>query len=314
MLKRLRAYGVELVLAATLLLAVIFFAYLGWGLLRPEAVNEPFSGAKALANARKIVEFGPRVAGSASSVQMGDWLIDQLRMLGWDVVIQPFTVGDTVQARNIFAVRSHSQPGAPVILLTTPYDTRLFADADPDEAKRQQPPPGANQGGSGAATLLELARSLDTEATGHTICLAFFDAESNGGLAGWEPHIGSSLFLENQPASVPRCAAPRAVVNLDRVGAVDQRFFQDASGDPSLSSALWRAAANLDLAHWFPAETRPLPPGAASPFQAAAGPATSITGADDPFTATQQDGLQRLDAATLERVGLTVETWLESGP
>jgi Zn-dependent M28 family amino/carboxypeptidase len=313
-LKRLRAYGVELVLAATLLLSVIFFAYLGYGLLRPGGVDEPFSGARALADARRIVAFGPRVAGSASSIQTGDWLIEQLRLLGWDVVIQPFSVGDTVQARNIFAVRSHSQPGAPVVLLSAPYDTRLFADADADETNRQQPPPGANQGASGAAVLLELARTLDTKATGHTICLAFFDAESNGGLTGWEPHIGSGLFVENQPASVPRCAAPSAVVNLDLVGARDQRFFQDASGDPGLNAALWRAATNLDLANWFPTDTRPLPPGTTTPFKAAGIPATNVSGADDPFAATMQDSLERLDATTLERVGLTVETWLESGP
>ena len=175
-------------------------------------------------------------------------------------------------------MRSHSQPGAPVVLLTTPYDTRLFADADADETNRQQPPPGANQGASGAAVLLELARTLDTEATGHTVCLAFFDAESNGGLAGWEPHIGSSLFVENQPASVPRCAAPSAVVNLDRVGAPDQRFFQDAGGDPGLNAALWRAAANLDLANWFPTRRSPLPPGTSTPFQAAGIPATTSAG------------------------------------
>ena len=314
MMNRLRAYSVELTLTATLLLAVLFFGYLGYGLLRAEVINEPFSGEKALITATKLSDFGPRVTGTGANNEAGDWMVEQLRLLGWDVVIQPFTVEEGVDGRNIVAVRSHSQAGSPVIMLATPYDTRLVADADADPANRQRATPGANAGAAGAATLLELARTLDVEATGHTICLGFFDAEQNAGLPGWEAHLGSQIYVRSLPESVPRCASPRFVVGLDAVGAEGQHFFQDEQGDPALQDSLWQAAATLDYAEWFSKETRPFPLGSQSAFQAEKLTTTSLVGVDDPTRNTMQDTVDKLSAETLQRVGMTLETWLETQP
>lgn len=313
-MSRLRAYSVELILTGTLLAAVLFFGYLGYGLLRPEVINEPFSGDKALANATKLTAFGTRITGTQANLEAGNWMVEQLRLLGWDVVIQPFTVSEGVGGRNIIAVRSHSQPGSPVIMLTTPYDSRLVADADPDPANQTRPTPGANTGASGAATLLELARTLDVESTGHTICLGFFDAEQNEGLPGWDANLGSQIYERSLPASVPRCASPRFTVGLDTVGAPDQQFFQDEQGDPVLQDAIWQTAANLDFDTWFPKETRPLPPGSQSAFQAQNLAATSLVGLDYPAANTMQDTPDKLSAETLQRVGMTLETWLETQP
>ena len=313
-MNRLRSYTIELLLIGTLLLSVLFFGYLGYGLLRPEVISETFSGEKALANAQKQVEFGPRVTGTERSTRMGDWLIDQLRLLGWDVVIQPFPVGNTITARNIIAVRSHSKAGAPVALLTTPYDTRLVADADPEPANQQSPPLGANTGASGTALLLELARTLNIEATGHTVCLAFFDAETNGGLPGWEANMGSRLFVDSLPDSVPRCASPRFAVDVNNVGAADQRFFRDESGDPQLQESIWRAADNLKWSTWFPDAERPLPPDSHTAFQQQGVPAAALIGYDYPYQNTLQDTLDKLKAETFQHAGVTLETWLEAGP
>lgn len=313
-MSRLRSYGVELVLVATLLAAVAFFGYLGYGLLRPEVINEPFSGERALASAERVLSFGPRTTGTESSAKMSNWLIEQLRLMGWDVVIQPFSVQETVTGRNIVAVRSHSQPGSPVALVATNYDTRLAADADPDVANQLRSTPGANGSASGVAVLLELARTLNVEATGHTVCLAFFDAEQNGGLPGWEPALGSSLFLRSLPGSVPRCASPRLVVNLAHPGAADQRFYQDETADPALQASLWQTARNLDYGEWFVEEARPVPPGTQTGFLEAGLPLVNLAGLDDPTLNTMADTLDRLSAETLQRVGMTLETWLETRP
>ena len=314
-MQRIRAYSVELILIAALLASVAFFGYLGFGLLRPDVVNEPFSGEKALANATRQVDFGPRVTGTEASLSMGDWLVEQLRLLGWDVVIQPFTINEQVQGRNIIGVRSpSSQPGAPVIVLATHYDTRLAADADPDPARQQMPTPGANAGASGPAVLLELARTLDIESTQHTVCLAFFDAEANGGLPGWDANIGSQLFVESLPGSVPRCAAPRFVVGVDQVGAIDQRFFPNEAGDAALNAALWETAANLDLDARFLDQSRPMPPSASAAFRDAGIATADLLGVNYPYLATMADTLDKLSSDTLGAVGLVLETWLESAP
>lgn len=313
-MQRIRAYAIELILIAALLGAVAFFGYLGYGLLRPDVVDEPFSGARALANVGSQLDFGARVTGTEAGQRMGDWLVEQLRLLGWDVVIQPFTINEQVQGRNIVAVRSPSQPGAPVALLATHYDTRLAADADPDPAQQQKPTPGANAGASGTAILLELARTLDVEAGGYTVCLAFFDAEANAGLPGWDANIGSRLFVESLPGSVPRCAAPRFVVGVDLAGAVEQRFFQNEAGDPTLNAALWKVADNLELGARFPDQSRPMPLSATAVFTATGSATADLMSIDYPYRATMADTLDKLSADTLGAAGLVLETWLEGGP
>ncbi|HAJ38321.1 MAG TPA: hypothetical protein DCL15_21835 [Chloroflexi bacterium] len=313
-MQRIRAYIIELILIGALLAAVGFFGYLGYGLLRPDVVNEPFSGARALTNVSNQLDFGPRVTGTEASLRMGDWLVEQLRLLGWDVVIQPFTINEQVQGRNIVAVRSPSQPGAPVALLATHYDTRLAADADPDPAQQQLPTPGANAGASGTAILLELARTLDIEATGYTVCLAFFDAEANVGLPGWDANIGSRLFVESLPGSVPRCAAPRFVVGVDLAGAQEQRFFQNEAGNPTLNATLWQVADNLELGARFPDQSRPMPLSATTVFSATGSATADVMSTDYPYGATLADTLDKLSADTLGAAGLVLETWLEGGP
>ncbi|BAL99754.1 MULTISPECIES: M28 family peptidase [Caldilinea] len=314
-MQRIRAYSIELILVTALLAAIGFFGYLAYGLLRPDVVNETFSGEKALALVARQLDFGPRITGTEASLSMGNWLVEQLRLTGWDVVIQPFTINEQVQGRNIIAVRSPaSRPGAPVIILATHYDSRITADADPDPAQRQQPTPGANAGASGAAILLELARTLDLESTQHTVCLAFFDAEANEGLPGWEGHIGSQLFVESLPNSVPRCASPRYVVGVEQAGAVNQRFFRNDAGDEALSRAIWRVAANLQLSARFPDQTRTAPTTSTFAFASVGIPTVDLIGVDYPYRATLADTLDKISAETLGVVGLVLETWLESRP
>ncbi|MCB0053779.1 MAG: M28 family peptidase, partial [Caldilineaceae bacterium] len=174
--------------------------------------------------------------------------------------------------------------------------------------------PGANDGASGPAILLELARTLDVDATQHTICLAFFDAEANGGVPGWDTNIGSQVFVDSQPSSVPRCASPQVLVNVDLAGAIDQRFFQNEVGDAPLNGAIWQTAANLELGSRFPAQTRPMAPTTSAAFRAAGIPTADIVSTDYPYRATLADTADKLSAETLGDVGLVLETWLESGP
>src|SRR4051812_12299884 len=158
---RLRLYSIELVLVFILAAAVIYFGFLGYGLLTPAFVVEPFSGDHALSDVKKQVDFGDRSTGSSSNIKMGDWLIDELRLLGWDVVVQPFVAPDNHSARNIIAIRSPSPSPARTAMLITHYDTRMYADRDENAANHVQATPGANDGASGTAVLLELARTLD---------------------------------------------------------------------------------------------------------------------------------------------------------
>lgn len=312
----LRNYGVELALIAVLGLAVAFFGYLAVGLLPERVVNEPFSGENALQLAARQVDFGTRSTGTQGNAAAGDWLVDELTRLGWDVYIQEFTVTEGVTGRNFAAVRSPQAAQAPVLILGAHYDTRLVADRDPDPANHTQPTPGANAGASGPALLLELARTLDVEASGHTVCLIFFDAEENAGVAGWSGQAGSSTVVASLNRDMPRCAAPSAVIALDMVGSAEAPVRVDAQSAPSLGAALRQAAADAGYAEQFdPADLPPLEAAVNShtPFAAADVPAVLVAAADYPQRHTTLDTLDKLSAAPFEQVGRTLEQWLEAG-
>lgn len=321
-MRLLRTYGVELALVVALALAVAFFGYLAVGLLPSNVVDESFDGARALNSIERQVDFGARTPGTQSSLAMSDWLVQQLIGLGWDVVVQEFAVNELITGRNIVAMRSPQSPPAGVSMLATHYDSRLAADADPDEGSRALPAPGANHGASGAAVLLELARTLDVDVSGNTICLAFLDAEANDGIAGWPPFAGSRQLAGSLSRDVLRCASPRVVVAIDQVGAPDARFYPDADATPWVNTALWQTAAEAGFGAWFVVETDPDSESAAgaeplvashSAFVEAGYAGAVVIDRAAPFVRTLADTPASLSAETLGAVGRTLELWLETG-
>lgn len=312
-MSRLRLYTIELTLVVVLAAAVGYFGYLGYGLLTPKFVAEPFSGEHAYQYAARQMEFGDRSTGSENSIRMGDWLVEELRILGWDVVIQPFSATDGTPARNIIAVRSANPAPAGSAILMTHYDTRLFADRDADPANQSQPAPGANAGASGTAVLLELARTLDVTATGHTICLAFLDGEENGGLEGWEDAAGSAQFVQRLENDLPRCRSPRFAVYLDLLGSSSQRFYAESTGTTALTKAIWEAAAELGYQNAFINEPTWSATDAHSRFVAAGIPSITLADYAYPHRDTLADVMEQLNAESLGRVGITLKTWLERG-
>jgi Zn-dependent M28 family amino/carboxypeptidase len=122
-------------------------------------------------------DLGPRPTGSEAGWKTGDYIVEQLQRSGWTVETQEFEY-QGVKARNIVGKRGRG----PIAIVGAHYDTRRQADSDPDPAKHTQPVSGANDGASGVAVLLEMARTLDVDKTQREIWLTFFDAEDNGSL------------------------------------------------------------------------------------------------------------------------------------
>lgn len=310
---RIRAYSIELILVSVLAGAVGFFAYLGYGLLSPSLVDEPFSGENALRYALEQTEFGDRISGTEANLRTGDWIIEQLRDSGWDVVVQPFTI-DGAPARNIVAVRGGGNTAnRRVALLSTHYDTRQFADRDPQTVNHIQPAGGANVGASGVGVLLELARVLDVAATGHTVCLVFLDAEDNGGLEGWPPNAGSQMFMRTFESDFPRCSQPRFAVHLSMVGGLDQDFYAAGESDSRIQSAIWQVAQERGYSGWRIQSSGEGVVNTHIRFREADIPAMSIAGLNYPYRHTVDDTPDKLSAVRMEQVGRTLEVWLERG-
>jgi len=350
-MQRIRLYIIELILIGLLAVAVGFFGYLGYGLLLPDD-NPNFSGDQALAHVNSQLKFGPRITGSDRSERMTDWLVENLSGQGWDVVIQPFVVpiGGTasllniegnffpvpegtpddpvlptesqVLARNIIAIQGPSdaedtEPAqqGPAILLLTAYDSRHWDDVLPSETR--QSVLGANSGASGVAVLLELARSLYVDDTGHTICLAFLDNEANVGLDGWriasESRRGSEYLVEHLAKDVSSCADPQAVIAVDTVGNADQQLLLDENSTAPLSNSIWQVAAELGYSKWIIDRSEAQPPYIHTPFQDTGSPVTLLMDTGYRYRYTSSDTFDKISAQSLGRVGRTLEVWLERG-
>jgi Zn-dependent M28 family amino/carboxypeptidase len=179
--------------------------------------NSPtFDGDRAFRHLCHQVEMGARAPGTPAHGKALHYYAGVLRKLGLACRRQDFGVdvlGRHMRLTNLVAHVPGTDPNAPTTLIATHYDTRLVADRDPDPMLREQPIPGANDGGSGTAVLLEMARVLyDHPPAGHVL-LGFLDGEDLGEIGGLPYATGSERLAAS---SVP--FTPHQVVNIDMIG------------------------------------------------------------------------------------------------
>lgn len=270
----------------------------------PTVTNGPtaqFSGERALEHAKVQMQWVPRDTGSDGWKQCGDYIAAQVAQAGWKVENQQFPY-QGIQCRNIIGKRG----SGPRIIFGAHYDSRRRADQDRDESKRSQPVPAANDGASGIAVLLELARVLQPEALGREIWLVAFDAEDNGDLDGWEWIVGSTRLANSLTE------APQAVIVVDMIGDADQQLYYEGGSDPAIREAVWKIANELGFSG-FIAQPKYTMIDDHSPFLQKGYRAIDIIDFDYPYWHTTQDTLDKISAPSLEAVGKTLETWLLRG-
>jgi len=261
-----------------------------------------FDGQRALAHAAVQMEFGPRTPGSQAHELTQAYLLDTLHEYGWQTEQpQGKLLGQPVH--NILATWPGAE-GGPWIILGAHYDSRLHADHDPDPALQLHPVPGANDGASGVAVLLELARVLPLNSPQATVTLAFFDAEDNGGIDGWDWIMGSRLVADGLTE------LPDAVVILDMIGDADLQIYLERNSDQALAAEIWAMAAELGYADTFINEPKFTILDDHTPFLAREIPAVDIIDFDYPYWHTRQDTLDKISAESLGIVGEVVLAWL----
>ncbi|NPV07942.1 MAG: M28 family peptidase [Anaerolineae bacterium] len=259
-----------------------------------------FQGEEAYGHVLAQVDLGPRPTGSEAALRTADYIAEHLRRLGWEVEFQDFTYRGT-PCRNVIG-RAGS---GPIALIGAHYDTRRHADQDPDPARRTEPVLGANDGASGVAVLLELARALEPEKLSHEVWLVFFDAEDNGGLDGWEFIAGSRHFAANLAVE------PEFVIIADMVGDADQQLYKERNSTPALQDRVWALAARLGYGEYFIDEYRWAMLDDHTPFLERGIPALDVIDFDYPYWHTGQDTADKVAPESLERVGRVVEVLLE---
>lgn len=264
-----------------------------------------FDGEMAFEHVVAQCDFGFRPTGSDEWRLTGDYIIAELEEEGWVVETEEFTYEDTPVCNIIgkSAGAQGSSQGLPIVILGAHYDTRRSADMEDPSV----PVMGANDGASGVAVLLELARVLERDKLRHEIWLAFFDAEDNGRLDGWDWCVGSSYMAANLTV------VPEAVVVVDMVGDADQQLYLERNSDAELQMQLWDLAADLGYSEWFVPEYRHSMLDDHIPFARRGIPAVDIIDFDYPHWHTTQDTIDKVSEDSLERVGRVLEVWLE-GP
>jgi len=208
---------------------------------------------------KKQVEFGPRVPGTAAHAACAEWLVKTLKQWTPDVVVQAFKAraydGRPLEGKNIIA--SFAKEKKDRILLCAHWDSRPFADHDPDPANHFKPVMGANDGASGVGVLLEIARclSLDKPAVGVDILL--LDLEDFGAHNNWRGVSEDTWGLGSQYwAKKPHVEGYRARfgILLDMVGASGAAFPMEGTSmyhAPAVVKKVWAAARGLGLAGYF---------------------------------------------------------------
>lgn len=262
----------------------------------PEPVS--FDGERAYTYVQAQLRFGPRIPGTPGHDKIREWIMNEVIAAGWQFETQTSeTMGHTIY--NLIAKNSE-QP--PQIIIGAHYDSRIYADNDPDPANHMEPVPGANDGASGVAVLLELARSLPSGTV--PVWLVFFDAEDNGRIESWDWILGSREFVKNNPVQ------PRAVVIVDMIGDADLNIYRERNSNVALMDEIWATAKSLGYDDTFIDEYKHSMLDDHTPFVEVGIPAIDIIDFDYPYWHTLEDTPDKVSAESLQTVGETLRTWV----
>lgn len=262
--------------------------------------DEVFDGDLSYVWVTRQCDYGYRIPGSEAIRQTGDMIVDELTAMGWSTRDQTFTYMET-PIRNVLAWKGKG----PALLLGAHYDTRPAADREDPGV----PVLGANDGASGVAVLLELARVLDVAASEQQIYLAFFDAEDSGNLNGWEWIVGSTYMAAHwgEGGEPPL----KAMVLVDMIGDADQQVYYERNSDPALRATLWAVAASLGYDERIIPQEKYAILDDHIPFARMGVPAVDMIDFDYPYWHTTQDTPDKVSPDSLEAIGRTLEVWLE---
>jgi hypothetical protein len=289
----------------------------GWvalgGLAPPRAAALPprFDGERALAIARELCAFGPRVPGTNAHADARAYIAGRLATLCDQSLREDFAGGPPSYppGTKLANLVGRFRPGTePRVLLGAHWDSRPHADEDPDSTRRREPVLGANDAASGCAILLHLAELMHATPPPVGVDLVFYDGE-DGGI----PHSPDTYCLGSQE-HVRRLGTPRPayVINLDMVGGKNLLLPIEGysmARAPEVVELVWGRAEALGHGEFV------REPGSTVfddhlPFLRAGIPAIDVIDFKYPEWHTTHDTIDRLSAQSLGAVGEVVTSVL----
>lgn len=208
------------------------------------------------------VKFGPRVPNSKAHAKCAVYLENTLKRYAPQVIVQPFTAkafdGTVLNCKNIVA--SFDPKNTSRVLLCAHWDSRPFADNDPDSVNHRTPIDGANDGGSGVGILLEIARQLKIVPAGVGVDILLLDGEDygapqNAGYMGTDDWALGSQYWSRYPHATAYNA--RFGILLDMVGAENAVFTMEGTSmyyAPDVAAKVWQTAGSIGYSDYFSSE------------------------------------------------------------
>lgn len=299
--------------------------------VKPSTQNAPqkkvvvvpeFSADSAYEYVKRQLDFGPRIPGSEAHASCAEWFVDFFNAKADTVYVQEFRTrlynGESIDGKNIIA--SFNPEAKKRVLLAAHWDSRPFADHDPDEKNWNTPIDGANDGASGVGVLMEVARALNENPINLGIDIILFDLEDYGApyylnlMTNDDWALGSQYWAKN-----PHIYNYRAYfgILLDMVGAPNPKFpkeYYSQQFAPSLSNDVWEIAREIGYSDYFSNEIgHPINDDHIYVNLYAKIPMIDIIHLENdsessfyPYWHTVKDNIEQIDPKTLEMVGNVV--------
>jgi len=284
-----------------------------------------FNSDSAYESVRAQLAFGPRVPNTPAHVKCANYLISKMKTYTPVVMVQKGTLsafnGTPLHFQNIIA--SWKPETNNRILLCAHWDSRPFADHDPDKKNRSKPVDAANDGASGVGVLMEMARQFSLLNPTVGVDIIFFDVEDYGPpqdqtMSDSEDQwgLGAQYWAKNPHKSG---YVARYGILLDMVGARNATFLMEGysmqyAGD--IVKSIWSTAARIGYVSWFPEEQAGYITDDHVPINRIANiPTIDIIHLDKnsetgfyPYWHTTGDTFDKIDKNTLKVVGQTLMT------
>ena len=200
------------------------------------------------------VAFGPRVPNTKAHKECAKYLVSTLESFADTVITQDVNLtafdGTKLESRNIIA--SFNPASKNRIMLCAHWDSRPVCDEDPNAENHKTPVLGANDGASGVAVLMELARCFAASKPNVAVDIVLFDSEDYGNSSVEHSYCLGSQYWARNPHT-PNYRA-RFGILLDMVGGAGARFDKDVVSMHFASdvvNGVWKTAADMGYASLF---------------------------------------------------------------
>ncbi len=221
-------------------------------------LSPDFNADSAFAYTKVQVDFGPRIPSTKAHADCANYLIDKFKSFGGTVFVQNGAVktydGKSHQLKNIIAAFNPDKTKR--VLITAHWDARPFSDQDPDSAAKTKAFDAANDGGSGIAVMLEMARQIQKKSPEIGVDFILWDIEDYGKANDESVNettwcIGSQYWVSNPPV---KGYQPMYAINLDMVGGGNAQFTQDEISRkyaPNIVKKVWDIGNEIGYSAYF---------------------------------------------------------------